>query len=158
MTSTKNCPSCGAPDVGGLTGCDDEFSRLIGREFSNPLLFRAHRLTVDAYCLQHPEKYMISTKSATAHLSCICWSLEFSESLHLPPALKRFVDGPRTFTRIAVPPELHRGSINITHLNELSDPTKYLIKAREWANSAWSAWPHAWEQTRAWVKEAQNAA
>lgn len=44
------------------------------------------------------------------------------------------------------------------HLNELSDPDEYLIKAREWANSAWTAWSHAWEQTRAWVKEAQNAA
>lgn len=157
MVSLEDCPSCGAVAVGGLTGCEEVFSKLIGREFADSALFRAHRLTVDAYCLQHPEKYMISTKSAAAHLSGICWSLEIGENLHLPPALKRFVDGPRVFVRVAVPPQLHRGKINVTHLISVSEPHEYLVAAREWAHSAWSAWSSNWEQARAWVREAQNA-
>ncbi|ANO52321.1 DUF5946 family protein [Woeseia oceani] len=157
LASKAEYPSCGAEAVGGLAGCDEVFSRLIGREFADPVLFRAHRLTVDAYCLQHTEKYMISSKSAAAHLMGICWSLEVGESLHLPPELKRFVDGPHVFVRVAVPPQLRRGKINITHLNSLSEPREYLVASREWAQSVWLAWSSAWEQTRAWVREAQKA-
>ena len=153
-----DCPSCGAKDVDGLIGCDTAFCNLIGREFADPQIFRAHRLTVDAYCLQHPERYMISTKSAAAHLTGICWSLEVGESIHLPAALKRFVDGPRVFTRVPVPPRLLRGDMNITHLRAISDPDDYLMAARKWARSAWSAWSCGWEQARAWVTAAQNVA
>lgn len=158
MVSIEDCPSCGAPAVGGLLGCDAKFSDLIGREFSVPALFRAHRLTVDAYCLQHPERYMISTKSAAAHLAGICWSLEIGESLHLPYPLKRFVDGPRVFARVPVPAKQHRGAINVTHLMAISDSDEYVAMARQWARSAWLAWPSGWAQARAWVREAQNAA
>ncbi len=156
MNQPADCPSCGAQGIGGLAGCDETFSQLIGEEFSNALLFRAHRLTVDAYCLQHPEKYMISSKSATAHLAGICWSLEIEESVHMPPALKQLVDGPQQFERIAVPAPQQRGAVNILHLTELTDPQDYLRAAREWAQSAWTAWPHAWEQTRAWIARARR--
>lgn len=149
-----DCPSCGAENVGSLSGCDALFCELIGREFADPRLFRAHRLTVDAYCLQHPERYMISTKSAAAHLAGICWSLEIGESLHLPAALKRFVDGPRSFTRVTAPPRLLRGKVNIGHLVAVAQPDEYFAGAREWARSAWSAWSHGWPQARAWVAEA----
>lgn len=153
----SDCPSCGAKNVGGLSGCDALFCGLIGREFADPQLFRAHRLTVDAYCLQHPERYMISTKSAAAHLAGICWSLEIDESRHLPAVLKRFFDGPRSFARVATPPWLLRGTVNIGRLAAVSQPDEYLVAAREWAHSAWSAWSHGWPQTRAWVAEARKS-
>ena len=70
------CPSCGAPGAGGLDGCLALFGALGAREFSDADYFRMHRLTVDAYCLQHPEQYMVSTKSAAAHLAAMCWSME----------------------------------------------------------------------------------
>lgn len=152
----ENCPYCGANGLNSHE-CDIAFSHLIGREFSDPALFRAHRLTVDSYCLQHPERYMVSSKSAATHLAGMCWSLEIGESIHLPPALKRFVDGPRTFTRVDVPPPQQRGTLNVTHMIGVTDPDRYLAAAREWAHSTWLAWAAASKQARAWVEEAQTA-
>ena len=155
--SAEGCSSCGATGVGGVLGCDAVFADLIGREFADPAFYRSHRLTVDSYCLQHPERYMISTKSAAAHLAGICWSLEVGESLHLPAPLKRFVDGPRTFDRVAAPPPLHRGRINLTYLLPIRDSEEYLEAAREWARSVWAAWAVGQEQAREWVAEARSS-
>jgi hypothetical protein len=75
VSEAAECPSCGAPGVGGLEGCRALLGRR-EREFSDPEYFRAHRLTVDAYSLQHPEQSMKSSKSAAAHLAGMCWSRE----------------------------------------------------------------------------------
>src|SRR5215216_7826173 len=87
-----DCPSCGAVGVGGLGGCRTVFDELAGREFSDPAFFAAHRLSVDAYSLQHPEQFMKSSKSAAAHLTGMCWSMEYGYSVHLPRPLKNWVD------------------------------------------------------------------
>jgi hypothetical protein len=70
------CPHGGARNVGGEGGCNDLFQEVVGREFSRPELFQVHRLTVDAYALQHPDRYMKSAKSAVAHLTGMCWAME----------------------------------------------------------------------------------
>lgn len=155
--SKDDCSSCGASGVGGVLGCDAVFADLIGREFADPAFYRSHRLTVDSYCLQHPERYMVSTKSAAAHLAGICWSLEVGESLHLPAPLKRFVDGPRVFPRIHPPEPLHRGMINLTYLRPIADPEEYVEAARKWAHEVWAAWAVGQEQARAWVAEALSS-
>src|SRR5262245_50310661 len=90
------------------------------REFS-----RARRLIVDAYCLQHPEQYMKSTKSAAAHLAAMCWSLEYDRAENLHPALKLLLDGPRTFVRVPPPPPLRRGTLTIRHMLDVEDPDVY---------------------------------
>jgi hypothetical protein len=152
--SADGCPSCGAPGVAGLDGCRALFGTLGAREFSNPDYFRAHRLTVDAYCLQHPDEYMKSSKSAAAHLAGMCWSLERGRSLHLPPALKRWVDGPRTYVRVPPPAPRRRGGLTVESLVGAVDPDDYERRALEWARSVWQAWSAHWPQARTWVEEA----
>lgn len=71
-----SCPQCCATGVHDTDSCERLFQEVIGHEFSRSELFGVHRLTVDAYSLQHPDRYMKSTKSAAAHLSGLCWSLE----------------------------------------------------------------------------------
>lgn len=63
---TEACPACGgifAPVAGGVThaymasspGCWATYGTILAREYSDPALFaRCHRLTVDAYAVQHP--------------------------------------------------------------------------------------------------------
>ncbi|HEX2247938.1 MAG TPA: DUF5946 family protein, partial [Arthrobacter sp.] len=87
------CPDCGAPGVANLDECRALFAEVGAREFANEEFFRVHRLTVDAYCLQHPDAYMGSSKSAAAHLAAMCWSMEYGRTTNLPGALKRWVDG-----------------------------------------------------------------
>lgn len=148
------CPSCGAPSVDGLDGCLALFGTLGAREFSDTDYFPMHRLTVDAYCLQHPEQYMVSTKSAAAHLAAMCWSMEIGRSIHMPVPLQLWVDGPRTYVRIPPPPFRERGSITIADVIGAKNPKDYETQVWKWAKSAWCAWSNHWEQARAWTQAA----
>ena len=58
--------------------------KLLARDFSDVTYFRVHRLLVDTYCVQHPERYCVSFKSLAAHLVGLCWSLEHSGSRAVP--------------------------------------------------------------------------
>jgi Family of unknown function (DUF5946) len=84
-----HCPDCGASGVASQDGCRALLAEVGGREFADEAFFQVHRLTVDAYCLQHPDVYMKSSKSAAAHLAAMCWSMERSRSENLPGVLKR---------------------------------------------------------------------
>ena len=95
----QECPHCGARAVGGEEGCNKLFQEVVGREFSQPELFRVHRLTVDAYSLQHPDQYMKSAKSAVAHLTGMCWTMEGEDDPSVSVALSRFLDGNPVFER-----------------------------------------------------------
>ncbi len=149
-----HCPDCGAPGVASLDDCRDLFAEVGAREFADAAFFRVHRLTVDAYCLQHPDVYMKSSKSAAAHLAAMCWSVEYGRSTHLADALKRWLDGPRTYVRVDPPPLLHWGTLTVRHVLGVGDPDKYAVRAEEWARSAWEAWGEHHDQARAWVAEA----
>jgi len=149
-----DCPSCGAQGVGGLDGCLALFGTLGAREFSDTDYFQLHRLTVDAYCLQHPEQYMKSSKSAAAHLAAMFWSMEIGMSAHMPAPLKLWVDGPKKYVRIPPPSFCERGLITIVDVISAESSEDYETRAWEWAKSAWSAWSGHWDQARAWVQEA----
>src|SRR4029079_19502160 len=70
------CAGCGAAIAGGSAGCQALFEQFSGRDFSDPAYFRTHLLVVDAYALQHPERYCASAKSLAAHLLDLCWLIE----------------------------------------------------------------------------------
>jgi hypothetical protein len=58
--------SCG---FASRQNCQEIFETILTKEYSDFRYGKVHRLTVDAYCLQHPEVYMISPKSFAAHLT-----------------------------------------------------------------------------------------
>jgi uncharacterized protein DUF5946 len=62
-SSDSICEDCGAAVVQGKAGCLQIFEEILAREFSDYRYGKIHRLTVDAYSLQHPEAYMRSGKS-----------------------------------------------------------------------------------------------
>lgn len=151
-----SCPECGAEGVGGAEGCNALFQEVVGREFSRPELFQAHRLTVDAYSLQHPDRYMKSPKSAVAHLIGMCWTMEGADGPHVARAMSRFLDGVRHFERPDPPPPLSRGNRNITYVRSAPDSRAHIDRVKEWARGTWEAWGVHHEKARAWVKEAQE--
>lgn len=152
--SGSHCPECGASGVANAEACGELFAEIGAREFSDEAFFRSHRLTVDAYCLQHPDKYMKSSKSAAAHLAAMCWSMEYDRSEHLARALKRWVDGPRAYPRVTPPPPLRRGALTVRHVLGVEGPDEYADRAEQWARSAWEAWGEHQDQARKWVEEA----
>jgi hypothetical protein len=151
-----SCPQCGAEDVGGEEGCNARFQEVVGREFSQPELFQIHRLTVDAYSLQHPDRYMKSAKSAVAHLTGMCWAMEGDLDPRTSIALSRFLDGTPAFERPQLmPAPLERGSLTIQHIHSAPDSAEHVRRVKEWARGVWAAWADHHDQARGWVEEAK---
>jgi len=153
-----DCPHCGAQAVGGEDGCNELFREVVGREFSRPELFRVHRLTVDAYSLQHPDQYMKSAKSAVAHLTGMCWAMEGDHDPSVSVALSRFLDGnPRFPKPEPVPAPGQRGTMTILDIHSAPDSAEHIDRVKGWALQAWESWSDHHEQARRWVAAAKKA-
>jgi hypothetical protein len=153
----RSCPLCGAADVAGEEGCNALFQEVIGREFSRPELFQVHRVTVDAYALQHPERYMKSPKSAVAHLAGMAWTQEGDGDPGVSLSLSRFLDGTPDLVRPEPDPAPgHRGSITIADIARASDSSEHLRVVGAWARDAWASWENHHAQAREWVSQAKR--
>lgn len=150
------CPECGAEGVSGAEECNRLFQEVVGREFSQPELFPVHRLTVDAYSLQHPERYMKSAKSAVAHLTGMCWAMEGQDDPSISNALSRFLDGTPELTRPEpVPRGGFRGELTIADVHSAGDSEQHIQRVKEWARSVWESWALHHGKAREWVEEAK---
>ena len=151
------CPHCGAAEVGGAEGCNEIFQEVVGREFTHPELFQVHRLTVDAYSLQHPDQYMKSAKSAVAHLTGMCWAMEDRDDPSVSRALSRYLDGTPDLTRPeGAPAPGERGPMTIVDIFLAPDSAEHVRRVREWARGAWEAWSDHHAQARLWLEEAKE--
>jgi Family of unknown function (DUF5946) len=146
------CPECGAVGVADAAGCETLFQTVIGHEFSNAALFAVHRLTVDAYSLQHPDKYMKSSKSAAAHLVGMCWSLEYGGGLSVSRAISRWLDGSLELPRVPPPEPCLRGALTIREVHDAGGGPAHVDRVRAWAADVWSAWTVGHGQARLWVE------
>lgn len=94
--------------------------------------------TVDAYSLQHPDKYMRSGKSYAAHLTGMYAALkgEFTAEVHR--AVQQWLNGSKALQRPDHPAAGQRGALTIVHVLEAKGPD--VQRVREWAASVWEAW------------------
>lgn len=151
------CPHCGAEGVGGAAGCNEVFQDVVGREFTRPELFQVHRLTVDAYSLQHPDQYMKSAKSAVAHLTGMCWAMELDDDPSVSLAISRFLDGTPDVTKPrSIPAPGKRGSMTIVDIFLAEESREHLEGVRAWAWEVWQAWSDHHAQARMWLEEAKR--
>ena len=139
-----------------MEGCNALFQDVVGREFSRPELFQVHRLTVDAYSLQHPDRYMESAKSAVAHLTGMCWAMEGEDDPSVSVALSRFLDGNPIFSRPEPSPQPgRRGTLTILDIHSAPESVAQIQLVREWALSAWESWAEHHDKAREWMKMAK---
>ena len=133
------CPACGLAVPGGRTGCEELFHEVIAREFGDYRFFRVHRLTVDAYSLQHPEQYMRSSKSFAAHLTGMCAALEYDDARAINRAVQQWLSANPAVRK---PPHLpdQRGDLTVAHVHAAATPEEHAARVRQWARSVWAAW------------------
>jgi hypothetical protein len=146
------CGECGAVGVADPGECERLFQEVVGWEFGQPELYGVHRLTVDAYSLQHPDRYMRSAKSAAAHLAGMCWSLERAGGPAVSRALSAWLGGSVELPRVTPPAPGQRGDLTIRHVHDAGGASEHSRRVREWADSVWEAWEIGHEQARAWVR------
>ena len=152
-TSDDVCESCGAAVTQGKTGCRGLFEEILAREFSDYRYGKIHRLTVDAYSLQHPDEYMRSGKSFVAHLTGVCVALEYEDALSLNQIVQRWLS---TNPNIAKPLHLpeQRGNLTIVYIHSAPDSDEHTKRVREWARDVWGTWSEHHELARHFINDA----
>ncbi len=88
---TEKCISGGAPVSGGSEGCQLLFDEVIAREFKDFRYGIVLRMTVDAYLLQHQERYIRSFSSHAAHLTGLCWAFEYDGSRRIGKLIRNWL-------------------------------------------------------------------
>ena len=149
----ERCDGCGLRAPGGAAGCQALFEELLARDFGDARFFRVHRLLVDTYSLQHPDRYCASAKSMAAHLTGLCWLMERGGSAavgHAP--LRAWLDGTPALDR-PDPPEF-RGGATIADLCAATDAVEHARAVEAWARSTWEAYAPLHVQAREWIEQA----
>src|SRR5258708_6044254 len=95
VDNAQVCPSCGAAVADGIAGCQRLFESLGLREFEDMRFARYHRIVVDVYAMQHPDRYGRSAKSFAAHLTGLCaWLEDEAGAPAVNSAVQRWLSGP----------------------------------------------------------------
>lgn len=134
--------------------CKEIFDIIIAREFSDFRYAKFHRLTVDAYSLQHPDPYMISAKSFAAHLTGMCCAIEYDNDRNLLRILQQWLNGKKQIEK----PKLldNVGSQTISRVVSAGDGTEHAKLIKEWAENVWDAYALYHNLAREWIETAKT--
>lgn len=146
------CAGCGLTVLGGTDGCRARFDAVLVREYEWGVPYLVHRLAVDTYALQHPERYCRSAKSLAAHLTGLCWALEHGGHPAGLRALQRWLSGAAPVVQPDLPAT--RGALTIADVDAATDAVAYLAAVTRWAQATWQAYASLQPLARRWVQEA----
>ncbi|HEX4039426.1 MAG TPA: DUF5946 family protein [Acidobacteriaceae bacterium] len=159
MTET---PCCGCGDVfddlAGPThpyilsspGCWRVYGELLAREYQDPRYMRVHRLTVDAYAVQHPGVDTLQARNSVGiHLSRLLllfergWPIERANAAMLTITLKK-----NDYPWLTPPSTL--GSLTVRHPLAAAIPEEHAERVEQWAHAVWTAWAEHHPTVRRW--------
>ena len=147
------CDECGWRGARNREECRKRFEEYLARDFSDPLFFRAHRMFVDTYCLQHPDQYCVSAKSLAAHLVGLCWVLEGGARTAVgPDRLRAWLSGNRQLDKPDLPDV--KGSLTLGDLPAGGDAAAWAEAVRRWGESTWAAYAPLHDLARRWMASA----
>ena len=137
-------------DYNASPECWELFTEVLGKEFSNALLFgRVHQLTVDAYAAQHAGGNH-RDKSVMIHLAGLHLVLERglrpTEVPHLFQQLAKVV---RAWPHL--PPPTERCAVTVFDVALAESVEDHAKLAQEWAQTAWRSWAAHHQQIRDFV-------
>ncbi|MDP9266655.1 MAG: DUF5946 family protein [Chloroflexota bacterium] len=153
---TDTCAGCHLAVEGGTEACQALFDRMTLRVMSDARYARVHRLAVDAYTLQHPDRYCRSAKSLAAHLTGMCCGLEHGGSEATYAALQQWLNGRSPVEKSRIP--AFRGATTLADALAAEDPVAHARAVEEWARSTWEAYAPLHALARRWIAEALGQA
>lgn len=147
------CEGCGLRVRGGTAGCQALFDEFRAREIAElAAAYASTRLTVDVYCIQHPDRYCVSAKSLAAHLTGVGWAVERGGGEWGLRQLQRWLDSGPKLEKPSLPAS--HGALTIADVASASDADAYVGALDAWARSAWSAYADLHEVARRWIDAA----
>ncbi|MCF6326210.1 MAG: DUF5946 family protein [Devosiaceae bacterium] len=133
-------------------GCWAAFGQVLAREYSDTTYFDVHRLSVDAYAVQHPgipSKQTIG--SVGVHLVRLCLFHEYSLSPERAnDVMIKVSKNKGNFVWLEPPSAL--GEITVADVAMASSVEQHKTLVRAWAKGAWEAWSPHHSQVRQWIK------
>ena len=149
---SETCAGCGLEIAGGTAGCQALADACWAREFGHVLYFRVHRMSVDAYALQHPDRYCASAKSLAAHLAGLCCAFEHPGERALLDSLQRWLSGNPSLDKPPWP--AWRGALTVASVDVEAGPEAYGAAVERWARCTWEAWAPLHDLARSGLAEA----
>jgi Family of unknown function (DUF5946) len=149
------CSGCGLVVSGGTSGCETLFRERVALEVGDFRYARLHRVVVDGYCLQHPNRYCVSPKSLMAHICGLCIAVEQGSDATAYRSLQQSLNGVLALEKPPVPHQ--RGSLTIADvLAAASDPGAYARVVDAWAHAVWQAYAPLQGVARDWLQRASR--
>lgn len=155
------CDGCGAwvavsdgpthEYIGASPGCWSIYMDVLGREYGPYGFPECHRLTVDAYAVQHPGiPSRRSTQSVAAHLIALHLVLDRSVRPRAVTAhLRSIVHNAGRF--VWLEPPSFTGTLSILDVAAANDLAAHERVVWRWAASVWAAWAPHHAAVREWA-------
>jgi hypothetical protein len=121
-------------------GCWAAYGQILAREYSDVTFAANHRLTVDAYAVQHPGKPSPqSIQSVCLHLVSLHLVLERAvDHSTATGILQRLAGKKDMFTWLDPPDSL--GDLTVNNVLAAASAIEHREAVLDWANSVWRAW------------------
>lgn len=139
------------PYIGASPACWEMYGEALARSYGEFRYPACHRLTVDAYAVQHPgvpERRSIG--SVGLHLMRLCAVLERDLALRDGASAMREVAARRPAFHWLQPPRAI-GTITVRDVLGARDVDEYCAWAERWARDVWSAWSAHHPTVRMWL-------
>ena len=133
-------------------GCWEACGRVLVREYESAAYRRTHRLSVDAYAVQHPGVDGPQARNSVGiHLSRLTlifgrgWPLKRANDAALALTAKKF-DYPW------LEPPAERGGLTVQHVLDAGTADEHCAAVERWARSVWEAWEPHHRTVYEWLK------
>jgi hypothetical protein len=132
-------------------GCWAVYGTLLARDYGEYGYPAVHRLSVDAYAVQHPgQPNRQAIQSVAVHLIGLYLSLEGGlPAAQVTKAIGRATQFSAGFVWLTPPASM--GEITVVDAADADGLEKYQLIAKDWAQSAWQAWSGHHGQIRKWA-------
>jgi len=131
--------------------CWAVYGEVLAREYSDPAYSQVHRLSVDAYAVQHPGRpNPQAIQSVAVHLVRLCLLLERGLPMaRANEAMLKASERKQDFVWLTPPASL--GTVTVADVRDAEGVEAHMDAVRRWAGSAWAAWAPHHETVRAWI-------
>jgi hypothetical protein len=140
------------PYLGASVACWTVYGEVLAKEYGEYHYPSVHRLTVDAYSVQHPgTPSRRSIQSVAVHLVSLHLVLERGFSSEKATAgIRRVLEHRKQFVWLDPPSPI--GNLTILDVWECTDFAQHEMRVKCWAESVWQAWSPHHETVRRWAR------
>jgi uncharacterized protein DUF5946 len=135
------------------TGCWEAYGRLLAREYEDPSRWRVHRLSVDAYAVQHPGVDVPQARNSVGmHLSRLGlifergWALERANDAMLAITAKKF-----SYPWLTPPSEV--AGVTVEDVLAAETGEAHMQAVEGWAQAVWQSWAEHHATVCEWLQQ-----